>query len=143
MNLPNIILIPKGAYSSNNVMKFYNTGLARSTIISGQDNNHSLSEMLKAHNDDLIQIETLTIDEMLSSEKATYIKMDIEGSELEALKGAKQTIQKHKPRLAISIYHKNNDILDIPQYILELNDSYKFYIRQYIYTPLEVVLYAI
>lgn len=58
-----------------------------------------------------------------------YIKMDIEGSELEALKGAEQLIKKQKPYLAVCLYHRKNDLLDIPAYLAELMPDYKFYLR--------------
>lgn len=58
-----------------------------------------------------------------------YIKMDIEGSELSALKGAKNLIKQHKPYLAICLYHKKNDLLEIPTYLYKLMPDYKFYLR--------------
>lgn len=69
--------------------------------------------------------------------------MDIEGSEMEALKGAENTIGKYKPRLAICVYHKPEDIIEIPLKILELNPEYKLYLRHYSYIHTETVLYAI
>lgn len=57
------------------------------------------------------------------------IKMDIEGAELEALKGAEQTIIKYTPYMAICVYHKMKDILDIPAYINSINPNYRFYLR--------------
>ena len=69
--------------------------------------------------------------------------MDIEGSELRALQGAKRLIQQYKPKLAISIYHKPEDTIDIPYYIHELVPEYRFYIRHYSYSPAETILYAI
>ena len=68
--------------------------------------------------------------------------MDVEGSELKALKGAKNIITQQKPRLAISIYHKPLDVFEIPDYILSLVPEYKMYIRQYASDFTETVLYA-
>lgn len=84
-----------------------------------------------------------TIDAICAKEKQiTFIKMDIEGSELKALHGAKETILHHKPRLAISVYHKPEDIYEIPGYILSLVPEYKIYIRQYAADLTETILYA-
>ena len=69
--------------------------------------------------------------------------MDVEGAELSTLKGAKETIKKYKPRLAVCVYHKLEDILEIPQYILSLDPSYRLYMRNYESFGLETVLYAV
>lgn len=74
--------------------------------------------------------------------KVTFIKMDIEGAELDALHGATQIIQSHKPRLAICLYHKQDDMYDIPLYLLSIVKEYKFIIRHYSSNPWETVLYA-
>lgn len=55
--------------------------------------------------------------------------MDIEGSEMEALRGAENLIKNNKPRLAICIYHKNEDIIDIYNYLKPF--GYSFYLRQH------------
>lgn len=89
-----------------------------------------------------VAVKGVSLDEVLKEEIVTFIKLDIEGSELEALKGAKNIIKKNKPRLAICIYHKPEDILEIPTYILELVPEYKFYIRHYTSCMWETVLYA-
>ena len=72
----------------------------------------------------------------------TFIKMDIEGAEIQALRGASETIRRDKPRLAISLYHKPEDIIDIPFLILRLVPDYKFWIRHYSTSGLETVLFA-
>lgn len=90
-----------------------------------------------------IAIKGIDLDRIVREDKATFIKMDIEGSELKALEGAKTIIQRDHPKLAISLYHKPEDIVELPAYILELVPEYKFYIRHYCSDVCETVLYAI
>ena len=89
----------------------------------------------------LIKIDTLF--EKNSIKKVDFIKMDIEGSELYALKGAKKIINKFKPKLAISIYHKDDDFFEIPLYLNENFPFYEFYLGHYSIHREETVLYAI
>lgn len=84
-----------------------------------------------------------SIDNILQGEKATFIKMDVEGAELDSLKGAEKTIKQYKPKLAIAIYHKPEDILEIPQFILSCREDYKLYIRHYTSCNYETILYAL
>lgn len=58
-----------------------------------------------------------------------YIKMDIEGAEMDALMGARKTIEKYRPYLAICLYHRKNDLLEIPEYINSLGCGYEYYLR--------------
>lgn len=88
-------------------------------------------------------IEVNTMDKILNDEKVTFIKMDIEGAELNALKGAEKIILSNKPKLAISIYHKYEDLVDILMYIKSLVPEYKFYIRHYSNILVETILYAV
>lgn len=87
-------------------------------------------------------IQVNSIDNVLKGKEATFIKLDIEGSEFKALMGAQKTIKKYKPKLAISIYHKYLDCIILTKYILELNSDYKIRIRHYNLDRLETVLYA-
>lgn len=90
-----------------------------------------------------LSIEADSIDNKLQGRKATYIKMDVEGSELEALKGSIKTIQKYRPKLAISLYHKPEDVMEIPVFLEKLDLGYKYYIRHYQTRMEETVLYAV
>lgn len=87
-------------------------------------------------------IDTVSLDQCVS-DKVTFIKMDIEGAELEALKGSREIIQKYRPRLAICIYHKQEDLVEIPVYLKELVPEYKLYVRHYSNSAEETVLYAV
>ena len=84
-----------------------------------------------------------SIDSVLYDKPVTFIKMDIEGAELAALKGAQQSIKKWKPRLAICIYHKPKDFIEIPLYVHSLVPEYKMFIRHYSTSAQETVLYCV
>ena len=88
-------------------------------------------------------IEAVALDETVYDKKPTYIKMDVEGAEQEALKGCRKIIQEYKPKLAICIYHKPEDLFEIPAMIKEMNPEYKLYVRQYVNAWFDTVLYAI
>jgi FkbM family methyltransferase len=90
-----------------------------------------------------IEMPVTTIDDVLQGKRATYIKMNIEGAEIDALKGARQTITKWHPRLAISAYHRPSDLWQIPEVITELSQTYNLYLRQHDGGVIETVLYAV
>jgi FkbM family methyltransferase len=72
-----------------------------------------------------------------------FIKLDIEGAEMEALKGAMKTIKRDKPYLAICIYHKKEHLIEVPEILKNLNRDYTFKIGFYSPTFIDTVLYAI
>lgn len=115
-----------GVYSSNTVMYF--------------DGNRGTTSMLARTGEKSINVYQL---DSLIKEPVTFIKMDIEGSEKEALMGAKRIIAEHKPKLAICIYHKTEDFWQIPLLIKSLNPDYHIYIRNYEDRVDETVCYAI
>lgn len=126
-NMEDIEILNSGAYSFCGEIRFQNDSSTGSSKIDENGNG---------------VIHVISIDEMLRGEKATFIKMDIEGAEMEALKGAERTIKKYKPKLAISIYHKESDLWEIPYYILTHCPWYRIHIRHYALTTNETVLYA-
>ncbi len=127
-NIPNCLLMQIGVYSEDKKIGFNNAGCGTITSFPTDDET------------DCIQV--AKIDNVIS-DKVTFIKMDIEGSELAALMGAAQTIKKYKPKLAICVYHKAEDLISIPQYIKSLVPEYKLYLRGYFDYASEVVLYAV
>lgn len=127
-----IILYNKGLYNCNKVVGF------NSKLPTG---GHRVECALSIEEN----IEVVTIDDIIN-DKVTFIKMDIEGSELQALEGAKNTILKYKPKLAISVYHKADDLVKILDFIMNLGLDYKYYLRHHGISPMinnETVFYAV
>ena len=75
-------------------------------------------------------------------EKIDYIKLDVEGAELAAIKGGIKSIAKFKPKMAISLYHKPNDLFEILIFLKQHFPFYKFYIEHYTIDFGETVLYC-
>ncbi len=87
-------------------------------------------------------ITVTTIDETIGNIKS-FIKMDLEGWELNALAGAEKHITKSRPILAIAVYHTVSDFWKIPNFILNLNPNYKIYLRHYTEGWSETVMYFV
>ena len=83
------------------------------------------------------------LDDVLKNKKVTFVKMDIEGAEPQALRGAENIIRTQKPRLAICIYHDLKHLWEIPFYIKNLVPEYKIYLRHHTNLEYETVCYAI
>lgn len=75
-------------------------------------------------------IAVTTVDEAADLQ-ATFIKLEIEGAELEALHGARQTIARNRPQMAISMYHKPEDLLTLTQFVQETDKGYRLGFRQH------------
>lgn len=83
------------------------------------------------------------IDALVGDEPVSLIKMDVEGHEIEALQGAESVIARQLPKLAISAYHKPDDLLTIPALIERIAPGYRFYLRSHQYMSIDMVLYAL
>lgn len=91
-----------------------------------------------------IVIDTRSIDSICTERNfvPNLIKMDIEGAEMAALKGAKQVIEQYKPALAICLYHHLDDLWAIPGYICSLRPDYKMSLGHHTHGWFETVLYC-
>ncbi len=87
-------------------------------------------------------IDVISIDNFLDGNPITFLKSDIEGEEFNMLKGAENTIKKYKPKMAISVYHRPDDLLTIPKYIKELVPEYNFSLRHHSLSFNDTVLYC-
>ena len=124
-NVPHII---QGAAWNENTIIYFSDGAGSSSKVVSQGE---------------LAIQGLAIDSIVECNDATFIKMDIEGSEYNALLGAKETISRNRPILAICIYHSDEDMIRIYELINSWNLGYKFYVRQHAQKISETVLYAI
>lgn len=117
-DIPNSSAVPKAIYSECRTMQFSSKAGRQSTLLQKGE-----------------EIETITVDELCKNKNVTYIKMDVEGAEIEAIEGAKITLENQKPKLNIALYHKSVDVFEIPLKIAEINPEYKFYLRRHPYIP--------
>ncbi|NOQ17302.1 MAG: FkbM family methyltransferase [Methyloprofundus sp.] len=124
-NQKNIHLFQKGVSDKKETLRF--------------DTGGSCSKISKHGN---IKIDVDKLDDMIS-EPVTFIKMDIEGAERKAIEGAKDTIKKYHPILAICVYHQFDDFWQIPQQIFSIRDDYQIYLRHYTEGIAETVMFFI
>jgi FkbM family methyltransferase len=89
------------------------------------------------------EVDCVALDEILVDSRPSYIKMDIEGSEMDALTGAKNVIKNYLPVLAICAYHRQDHLWNIPWLIHSLSDQYSFFLRPHLLEVWDLVCYAI
>jgi len=90
-------------------------------------------------------VKVTTVDKFVEANKLPrvgFIKMDVEGHELKVLAGARETIKTFKPSLALSAYHRGDDLIKLPKFLLEINPNYRFYLRHCTSIWGDTVLYA-
>lgn len=89
-----------------------------------------------------LQIQVERLDDVIKG-PGSFIKMDIEGAEIEALRGARHTILEHHPKLAICVYHRADDFWKIPETVFSIRDDYDLYLRHYTEGVTETVMFFI
>lgn len=123
---PNVNFFQKALYDKKEVLSFDTTKGSASSISS--EGNHI--------------VEAVRLGDIIHG-KIGFVKLDIEGAELKALKGAEKTIVKYRPKIAVCVYHNQEHFWKIPEYLLKLNKAYKVYLRHYTEGILETVTYFV
>lgn len=117
-----IIHVEQRALSSaSGRVMYFDESVSDTSMFSVRSENGSCS--------DLSRIETVSLDDYVQERglnTVDFIKMDIEGGERDALLGAQRTLSTLKPRLAIAIYHRFDDLFVLPELILRANPNYRF-----------------
>lgn len=88
-------------------------------------------------------IAVTALDDVLAGCTVDFIKLDVEGAELQALQGALKLIQRSRPVLALSLYHRPEDLWELPLALSSICVDYRFYVRQHHFNSFESVLYAV
>ncbi len=131
-NVPSVFPLKLATWNENAILKFQKSG-----------GNNSGAHLTIQSSNNLEKVLAVKLDDLLSRHKIDLIKMDIEGSEIESLKGLIEIIKTYKPYLAISAYHKPADLWEIPLFITEISNNYELYIRVYGAQTFDTVLYCI
>jgi FkbM family methyltransferase len=114
------------AGSHEHKMRFATTGTAGSSLGTGAD---------------LVRVRPL--DDILDDRTPTFIKLDVEGAEKDALLGARRTIERHAPVMAVCLYHRPSDLWELPLLLRSMNPRYSLYLRRYSDECWETICYAV
>ncbi len=124
---PRIATFNKGLFNDTDSLRFEGAGTRGSAIAEVGD----------------VTVPVVALDNVLGGDSVSFIKMNIEGAELDALRGARRTIAAWAPRLAISAYHRPGDLWAVPELVGESHPDYALYLRQHDGGVIETVAYAL
>jgi FkbM family methyltransferase len=105
----------------------------------------SSSVVERERSDERAEAETVTVDDLVERhgiDRLGFLKLDVEGAELEALRGARRTLERDRPALAVSAYHRDEDLIELPAFIDGLGLGYELYLGHFTPGREETVLFA-
>lgn len=117
--LVNVYLLNKGIWSEEGTLSFAASGGRQSALQS----------------DGKAEVLVDSVDHIMQEQEVSYMKLDVEGAEFEALSGAAETIGKWTPKLFVAAYHRDNDLWRLPLLLWQLNKNYNIYLRKHPYVP--------
>jgi FkbM family methyltransferase len=123
---PRCILVPRATWSTSDLISFCGFQGESSRVDNSLDS----------------KIQAIAIDDYFDKIAFDFLKIDVEGSDLQTLKGALKSIKKYRPRIAVGIYHCPEDLEVIPTYLYNNLEKYEFYLRQHGHNGIDTVLYA-
>lgn len=130
-----------GAWDCEDTLYFDKSGNRNAGLL---QNASDFSEAINARAKKITEVKVNSLDNILCGERVDYIKYDVEGSEFEALMGSQKTIEKYAPALLVSLYHRSEDMFELPLLLHKLNPNYKLYLRRMTYIPAwDINMYAV
>jgi FkbM family methyltransferase len=124
---PRVETIHSGLHRSKGILRFRDDG-SRGAIFT---------------TDGSIEMPVTTLDDVVGAGSVTYVKLNIEGAEIDALYGGEKAIRRERPKLALSVYHRPTDLWQIPEIVNKFSQGYDLYLRQHDGGIIETVLYAL
>lgn len=122
-----IQIAPWAVGSQRGQAKFDAPGATRSSITSSGE----------------ISVDVVALQDVLLDSAVTYLKLDVEGVESDALKGALELIEKCRPVIGVCVYHCPSDFFDLPLFLSKYCPEYRFHLRSHDEDGLEMVIYAV
>lgn len=119
-----------------NKIKCYNCGVwnENGEMSYGKETEYDSAEGLSLYkSNNMKKAHVVKLDDILGNNRVSFIKMDIEGAEQNALKGAENIIKNYKPKISVCLYHKIDDFWRIPLYLKEIVPEYKISVRHHYY----------
>jgi len=128
LKLHNVLVWPLASWSNTEMLSFTSTKDASANLSTAG----------------LEKVQAIRLDSALPTTSINYIKMDVEGAEMETLRGARNLISKQCPHLAISVYHKPEDMWSLGLYVDSIATSkYRYYLRNYGHQTFDTILYCV
>jgi hypothetical protein len=106
---------------------------------------HGLSALVTpgaGSEDDPDSVRVMTLDDYLAGRPVSFIKADVEGMEMELLRGGQHTIRTCRPKMALCVYHYPSHLYEVAEYVRELVPQYQFSLRQHVPLFGDFVLYC-
>lgn len=142
-DIQNFTTLARVGLAASTKASFFPCGLAERTTDLFFTSGEGTGSHITAEQDGAKSVRVLALDDAVGGVKPTFVKLDIEGFEAEALDGMKTTLERANPALAICIYHKPADLWDLPLQMQRLLPNAKIYLRQHAENGLDTVAYAI
>jgi FkbM family methyltransferase len=127
INEPKVEPINAGLHKKEGILRFDDAGTRGSILVESGG----------------ISVPVVGLDEVLQGDRVSYIKMNIEGAEIDALQGGADSIKRWGPKLAISAYHLPNHLWKIPLEISKIREDYQIFFRQHDGGIIETVVFAL
>lgn len=103
---------------------------------------NTLSTSTSTSTSGIVPIYVTSMDKYFENERVSFIKVDIEGGELGMLRGCANVIRRDKPKFALSVYHRPDDLINSIEYLKNINPEYKFSLRQHSPLLMDTTLYV-